>query len=83
MSRPADRLAGLVRTVRWQSTNDRNRDVAYLRLRERFPAWEAVRDAPVAEIEAAGGRAMAFAGDVSIEDDIVRAAGNLVRRGHA
>ena len=29
-----------------QSTNDRNRDVAFLRLRERFPTWEAVRDAP-------------------------------------
>ena len=29
-----------------QSTNDRNRDVAYLRLRARFPAWEEVRDAP-------------------------------------
>ena len=36
-----------------QSTNDRNRDVAYLALRERFATWEAVRDAPVDEIEAA------------------------------
>ena len=36
-----------------QSTNDRNRDVAYGRLRERFPSWEAVRDAPVEEIEEA------------------------------
>jgi endonuclease-3 len=49
----ADPLAELVLTVLSQSTNDRNRDVAYLRLRERFPTWEAVRDAPVAAIEAA------------------------------
>jgi endonuclease-3 len=46
-------IAELVLTVLSQSTNDRNRDVAYLRLRERFPSWEAVRDAPVAEIEEA------------------------------
>jgi endonuclease III len=42
-----------VLTVLSQSTNDRNRDVAYLALRERFATWEAVRDAPVDEIEAA------------------------------
>ena len=46
-------IAELVLTVLSQSTNDRNRDVAYLRLRDRFPVWEQVRDAPVAEIEAA------------------------------
>jgi endonuclease III len=46
-------IAELVLTVLSQSTNDRNRDVAYLRLRERFPTWEQVRDAPVAEIEEA------------------------------
>jgi endonuclease-3 len=46
-------IAELILTVLSQSTNDRNRDVAYLRLRERFPSWEAVRDAPVAEIEEA------------------------------
>ncbi len=49
----ADPLAELVLTVLSQSTNDRNRDVAYLRLREAFPTWEGVRDAPVADIEAA------------------------------
>jgi endonuclease-3 len=48
-----DPIAELVLTVLSQSTNDRNRDVAYLRLRERFPSWEAVRDAPVEEIEEA------------------------------
>src|SRR6185312_9800378 len=46
-------IAELVLTVLSQSTNDRNRDVAFLRLRTRFPSWEAVRDAPVAAIEEA------------------------------
>lgn len=46
-------IAELILTVLSQSTNDRNRDVAYLALRERFPLWEEVRDAPVDEIEAA------------------------------
>jgi len=47
-------LDELVLTVLSQSTNDRNRDVAYLRLRERFGgSWEAVRAAPVAEVEEA------------------------------
>jgi endonuclease-3 len=44
-------IAELILTVLSQSTNDRNRDVAFLRLRTRFPSWEAVREAPVAEIE--------------------------------
>ena len=49
-----DALAELVLTVLSQSTNDRNRDVAFLRLRERFgTSWEAVRDAPLQEIEEA------------------------------
>ena len=48
-----DGLAELVLTVLSQSTNDRNRDVAFLRLRDRFGAWEAVRDAPVEEVEEA------------------------------
>ena len=43
----------LVLTVLSQSTNDRNRDVAYRRLRERFPSWDAVRDAPEEEVEEA------------------------------
>jgi endonuclease III len=46
-------LDELVLTVLSQSTNDRNRDVAFHRLRERFPSWEAVRDAPVEEVEEA------------------------------
>ena len=48
-------IAELILTVLSQSTNDRNRDVAYLALRERFPGdtWVAIRDAPVDEIEEA------------------------------
>ncbi len=46
-------IAELVLTVLSQSTNDRNRDVAFLRLRERFASWEQVRDAPLGEVEEA------------------------------
>ncbi len=38
----------LVLTVLSQNTNDRNRDVAYARLRERFDSWAEVRDATIA-----------------------------------
>jgi endonuclease-3 len=48
-----DGLAELILTVLSQSTNDRNRDVAYFGLRERFPSWQQVRDAPVDEVERA------------------------------
>src|SRR4051812_12411416 len=41
----------LVLTVLSQNTNDRNRDVAYGRLRERFENWAEVSEAPVEEIE--------------------------------
>lgn len=60
-------IAELILTVLSQSTNDRNRDVAYLALRERYPSlppcsahpggagesagWAQVRDAPVDELE--------------------------------
>ena len=47
---PSDPVATLVGTILSQNTNDVNRDRAFDRLRERFPAWEAVRDAPVEEI---------------------------------
>ncbi len=43
----------LVLTVLSQNTNDRNRDVAYGRLRDRFSSWEEVRDASVEEVEEA------------------------------
>jgi endonuclease-3 len=48
-----DPIAELLLTVLSQSTNDRNRDVAYLRLRERLPTWGQVRDAPLREVEEA------------------------------
>jgi hypothetical protein len=41
----------LILTVLSQNTNDRNRDVAYARLRDRFGSWTEVREASVAEIE--------------------------------
>jgi endonuclease III len=44
-------LDELILTVLSQNTNDRNRDVAYGRLRERFETWDEVREAPVEEIE--------------------------------
>ena len=53
MAPHGDPLAELILTVLSQSTNDRNRDVAYLRLRARLPSWEAVRDAPLAVVEEA------------------------------
>jgi endonuclease-3 len=43
----------LLLTVLSQNTNDRNRDVAYARLRERFADWAAVRDADEGELEEA------------------------------
>jgi endonuclease-3 len=46
-------LDELILTVLSQSTNDRNRDVAYERLRERFPSWAAVLHAPNDEVEEA------------------------------
>ncbi len=46
-------LDELILTVLSQSTNDRNRDVAFMALRDRFDSWEAVRDAPNAEVELA------------------------------
>jgi len=48
-----DPLGELILTVLSQSTNDRNRDVAFLRLRKRFASWEEVRAAPVDEVEEA------------------------------
>jgi endonuclease-3 len=46
-------LDELVLTILSQNTNDRNRDIAYARLRARFPSWAAVAAAPVGELEQA------------------------------
>jgi len=48
-----DPVAELILTVLSQSTNDRNRDLAYLGLRQRFGSWPEVRDAPVCAVELA------------------------------
>ena len=53
MAPHGESIAELVLTVLSQSTKDRNRDVAYERLRERFASWEAVMRAPVEEVEEA------------------------------
>ena len=40
----------LISTILSQNTNDTNRDAAYNSLREQFPSWEQVRDAPADEV---------------------------------
>jgi endonuclease-3 len=40
----------LVSTILSQNTNDTNRDRAFNALRGKYPAWEAVRDAPVNDV---------------------------------
>jgi endonuclease-3 len=44
---PLTPIDELVSTILSQNTNDINRDRAFVRLKERFESWEAVRDAPV------------------------------------
>lgn len=46
-------IAELVRTILSQTTNDRNRDVAYERLRAALPTWVEVRDADLEVVEEA------------------------------
>ena len=43
---PQPPLDELVSTILSQNTNDRNRDLAFRRLRAQFPTWESLRDAP-------------------------------------
>ena len=43
-------LDEMMNTVLSQNTNDRNRDFAFQRLRDRFSSWEEVRDAPLEEV---------------------------------
>ena len=43
-------LESLVRAVLSQNTNDANRDRAFAALRERYPSWDAVADAPAEEV---------------------------------
>jgi endonuclease-3 len=46
-----DPVGQLMSTILSQNTNDVNRDRAFRRLRERFPSWEAVRDADLEAIK--------------------------------
>ncbi len=50
---PLPPLDELVSTILSQNTNDTNRDAAFHALRERFPTWQAVRDAPPEAVIAA------------------------------
>ncbi len=47
---PLPAIDELVSTILSQNTNDVNRDRAFDLLREKFPTWEEVRDAPEAEV---------------------------------
>ena len=49
-SRRRDALESLIVTILSQNTNDINRDKAYQSLRERFPSWQEILDAPEHEI---------------------------------
>ncbi len=47
---PLPAIDELVSTILSQNTNDLNRDKAFEALRQRYPTWEAVRDADPAEV---------------------------------
>lgn len=51
--RPLPAIDELVSTILSQNTNDANRDRAFDALRDRFPTWEAVRDARSRSVVAA------------------------------
>lgn len=45
-----DPIDGLIKTVLSQNTNDKNRDMAWESLKDRFPSWQQVIDAKVEEV---------------------------------
>lgn len=47
---PLPAVDELVSTILSQNTNDTNRDVAFNHLKAAYPNWEAVRDAPLADV---------------------------------
>ena len=47
---PLSALDELVSTILSQNTTDVNRDVAFTRLKKKFPNWETVREAPEEEV---------------------------------
>jgi endonuclease-3 len=50
---PLPPLDELISTILSQNTNDNNRDKAFDALKARFPTWEAVRDAPLTDVQGA------------------------------
>lgn len=48
--KPLPPIDELISTILSQNTNDINRDVAFHQLKDKFPNWEAVRDAPEADV---------------------------------
>ena len=48
-----DPMTELVLTILSQNTSDTNSGRAFMRLKQRFPTWEAVMEAPVSELEEA------------------------------
>ncbi len=48
-----DPMTELVLTILSQNTSDTNSGRAFMRLKQRFPTWEAVMEAPVGELEEA------------------------------
>ena len=65
-----DPMTELVLTILSQNTSDSNSGRAFMRLRHRFPTWEALLDAPVAEIE----QAIAVGGLARIKAPRIKAA---------
>jgi endonuclease-3 len=47
---PMPPLDELISTILSQNTNDHNRDLAFQRLRARYPSWDQMRDAPAEEV---------------------------------
>jgi len=47
---PLSAMDELISTILSQNTNDHNRDIAFNRLRDALPTWEAVRDVPLTQV---------------------------------
>jgi len=47
---PLDAMDELISTILSQNTNDRNRDIAFFALKNRFSSWDQVRDADLSSV---------------------------------
>jgi endonuclease-3 len=76
-----DPMTELVLTILSQNTSDTNSGRAFMRLKQRFPTWETLAEAPVEEIEsaiAAGGLAKQKAPRIKVAlDAIIKERGSL------